>query len=332
MSTWLLKCAPPPLHSCMETWLLLYGTVYVSQSPHICSNTLFRMWYIHQYMYLCQHGFQILVHPHCIVTWKCGFPCVTQCVCSSQSTSVPTPHCLECVHASVHVFMLTWLPVWAKPPMDSYMETWVPVCVTVCVPVTLLVVPHLDKSMYIHQYMYTCPPDLQCLFHPFWTVIWKPGCPCVGLWLCLNDPTSVSIPWLEMCTCISTCIHVHLLCMSVPSTNQRWELQSEVGGLVGGGSSSLRWDLHSEVGALIGGGRSDQRWDLQLEVPPVTGGLTSSWSSHLWRSHLQSEVLPQIGAPTTDWLWSHTLVRMCKCISTCIYVHLTAHVCSTCYS
>ena len=42
-STWLQKCAPPPMDSYIETWVLLYGTVYVSQSPHFCSNTLFRM-------------------------------------------------------------------------------------------------------------------------------------------------------------------------------------------------------------------------------------------------------------------------------------------------
>ena len=42
-STWLQKCAPPPMDSYIETWVLLYGTVYVLHSPHFCSNTLFRM-------------------------------------------------------------------------------------------------------------------------------------------------------------------------------------------------------------------------------------------------------------------------------------------------
>ena len=28
-------------------------------------------------------------------------------------------------------------------------------------------------------------------------------------------------------------------------------------------------------------------------------------------------------------LWSHTLVRMCTCISTCMHVHLTSHIWST---
>ena len=33
--------------------------------------------------------------------------------------------------------------------------------------------------------------------------------------------------------------------------------------------------------------------------------------------------------PVTSCFCSHTLFRMCTCISTCIYVHLTAHICST---
>ena len=220
-------------------------------------------------MYLCQHGFQILVHPLCIVTWKHGCQCVTYCVCSSQSTSVPTP-CLECVHGSVHVFVLIWLPMSAKPPLDRYMETWVPICVNVCVcvPVTLLMIPYHDLNVYMHQDMYTCPPDLQCLFHPLWIVIWKPGCPCMGLWLHLNDPTSVPIPWLEDA---HASVYVYMstwLPMSAPPTNQRWELQLEV--------RPLMWAP-----------TSDWRSHLQLEVSPPIGALTlveaptSNQRSHL---------------------------------------------------
>ena len=83
-------------------------------------------------MYLCQHECQILLHPLCIVTWKHGFLCVTQCVCSSQFTSAPIP-CLECVNASVDVFMSTQLQMLAQPPMDNYMKTLVLMCVNVCV-------------------------------------------------------------------------------------------------------------------------------------------------------------------------------------------------------
>ena len=47
------------------------------------------------------------------------------CLCPSHLISVPTP-CLECVHAPVHEFMSTLLPMYALPPMDNLMETWVP--------------------------------------------------------------------------------------------------------------------------------------------------------------------------------------------------------------
>ena len=52
-------------------------------------------------------------------------PCVSLHVCPSHLIFVPTP-CLECVHASVHEFMSTWLLMSGPPPMHSLMHTWVP--------------------------------------------------------------------------------------------------------------------------------------------------------------------------------------------------------------
>ena len=43
MSTWLLMSGPAPMHSLMETWEPLYGSVFVLQSSHFWSDTLFRM-------------------------------------------------------------------------------------------------------------------------------------------------------------------------------------------------------------------------------------------------------------------------------------------------
>ena len=173
----------------------------------------------------------------------------------------------------------------------------------------------------MHQDMYTCPPDLQCLFHPLWIVIWKPGYPSVGLWLCLNDPTSVPIPWLE---CAHASVHVHMstwLPMSASPTNQMWELRLDVKPPIRGGSSNWRWDHWSEVGAPIGHETSDLSSHLWLELPTLIGGPTSNWSSHLWlevssligdptsnwRSQLQSEVSPLIGAPTSWRYFSYHL-------------------------
>ena len=52
-------------------------------------------------------------------------PCESLHVSPSHLIFVPTP-CLECVHASVHEFMSTWLIMCGTAPMHSLMETWVP--------------------------------------------------------------------------------------------------------------------------------------------------------------------------------------------------------------
>ena len=97
------------LNSDMETWVPLYGSVCVLQSA--CFGPTPWLKCVHASVHvLCEPEFRILIHLLCIVIWKYGLPGVAQCVCSSQSTFVPTP-CLECVHASVHVFMSTQLPM-----------------------------------------------------------------------------------------------------------------------------------------------------------------------------------------------------------------------------
>ena len=143
MSTWLPMSAPPPMHSLMETCVPLYGSVFVSQSPHFRSHTLFRMciWIVHVFLSI---WLPILAWPplHCYMeTWisLCDSVCVFQwSYCWSH-----TPW-LRFLHASVHVYMSTWLTMSASPFLNSYMETWVPLCGSVCVAVILLVVPHLD--------------------------------------------------------------------------------------------------------------------------------------------------------------------------------------------
>ena len=84
-----------------------------------------------------------LVHPLWIVTWKVGCPCVSLHVCPSHLIFVATP-CLECVHASVHEFMSTWLLMFGPPPMHSLMGTWVP----------------LYGSVFVSQSSYFCSPTL----------------------------------------------------------------------------------------------------------------------------------------------------------------------------
>ena len=150
------------------------------------------------------------MHPLCIVWWKPGCPCMAVCLYPRYLISVATP-CLECVHASAHVFMSTLLPILAQPPMYSYMESWLPLCV--------------------------CP----------------------------SHPACVLTPCLE-------CVHA-----SVHEFMSTWLLSS--------GPSPMHTLMSSWV--------------------PLYGSVFVSQSHHFW---------------------SHTLFRMCTCISTWIYVHLTAHV------
>ena len=83
MSTGLQMSPETTMHSYMETWAPMYGTVFVSQSPHFCSHSLIK---------ICTcTGTCIYVHPTpnvssnllWIVTWKPGCSCVSLCVLQS---------------------------------------------------------------------------------------------------------------------------------------------------------------------------------------------------------------------------------------------------------
>ena len=133
----------------------VWHCVCVLKSLYFCPHTLFRMCicistciYVHLTLHVCSI-------PYAIVTWKHRCPCTELCVCPSHPASGPIPW-LKCVHALIHVFMSTQLPMLAQPPIDSYVETWVLMCVIVCISVTLILVPHLGKNVYMHQYMYLC--------------------------------------------------------------------------------------------------------------------------------------------------------------------------------
>ena len=95
--------ALPHWHSYMQTWVPLCGTVCVLQSSHVWSHTLVRMC-----MCISPSDSQYHLKPLCIVTWKHGFS-VWHFACPSHPASSPTP-CLECVHASVHVFIPLLVP------------------------------------------------------------------------------------------------------------------------------------------------------------------------------------------------------------------------------
>ena len=131
--------APAPMHSYMETWVPLCGTVVVSQWPYFWSHTL-----VHASVHLFMSSrLPISRHTLCIVTQHHGFSCMALCLCPSHLISVPTPW-LECVHASVHVLMSTWVVNILLHPLC--IVTWKHgshVLHSVYVPVSPPLVPHL---------------------------------------------------------------------------------------------------------------------------------------------------------------------------------------------
>ena len=95
---------PTPWIECVYVYVHVFMLKWIPMSPQIPMHSLMETW----------------------------LPCMAQCMFSSLIISVPIP-CLECVHASVHVFMSTWLSMSSPPPMSSYMEKWVTLCGTACV-------------------------------------------------------------------------------------------------------------------------------------------------------------------------------------------------------
>ena len=157
-------------------------------------------------MVLCPPDCPCVLHSLCIVWWKAGWPCTAVCLCPSHLISVPSP-CLGFVHASVHEFMSTWLPMSAPPPMHSLMETWVPLCGIVCLLRSPCLWTHtlfrmctcISMWIYVH-----CP----CVLHSLCIVWWKAGWPCTAVCLCPSHLISV---WTPCLGCVHASVHV---CMS----------------------------------------------------------------------------------------------------------------------
>ena len=134
---------------------------------------------------------------------------VPLCVCPSHPTCGPTLW-LECVHASVHEFRSSWLPISAPPCMHSLMETGclcMPMCLCpshlICVATPCLECVHA----LVHAFMSTwlsmsAPPCMHSLMET-----WVPLYASVFV---SQSPNLCSYTLFRMCTCISTCIYVHL--------------------------------------------------------------------------------------------------------------------------
>ena len=129
--------------------------------PHLVYNV-----YMHQYMNLCLPYTPCLVHPLWIGIWKNRCPCVSLCLCPIHSGCGSTP-CLECVHASVHEFMSTWLFMCGPTPIHTLMETWEPLYDRVfvsqsshfCCHTLFRMCTCISTWMYVHlaAYVWSCP-------------------------------------------------------------------------------------------------------------------------------------------------------------------------------
>ena len=208
MSTWLLMSGPP---LCIVWWKPGCPCMAVCLCPsHLISVATPCLECVHASV----HEFMSTLHPMSgpppmdsyMESWV---PlCVTACV-SQSPWLCPTP-CLECVHASVHEFMSTWLLMSGPPPMHSLMETWVP----------------LYGSVFVSQSSHFCCHTLfrMCTCISTWIYVFLPmsGPPPMNLLhMCL--PCLECVPVHEfitphfcchtlfrMCTCISTWIYVYL--------------------------------------------------------------------------------------------------------------------------
>ena len=259
---------------------------------------------MHQYLHLCPPDSSGLLHSLYIVWWKHGCPCTAVCLCPSHLNSVPTL-CLECLHASIHVLMSIWLPILAWPPLHSYIETWVPQCGGVCVYQLHHFWYHTlfrDVHVSVHVFISTQLPMLAQSSMDSYMETWVPLCCSV----CVSQSAYFwSHTLFRMCTCISTCIYVHPTA-HVISTHY---------GLV-----------TREPGCPC---------EAVCVCPsqPTSGHTPCLECVHASVYVFMLTCLPMLAkAPMETWVpvcvtvclsqspffWSHTLFRMCTCISTCI--------------
>ena len=172
--------------------------------------------------------------------------------------------------------------------------------------------------------MNLCPAGILCLVHPLCIVWWKPGCPCMAVCLIPSHLISVDTPCLE---CVHASVHEfmstwHPMCGPLP--------------------------MHSLMESWVSLYVSECLCASHLIVCLPTPCLECVHASvHEFMSTLH----PMSGSPPMDsymeswvalcvtlsmshspWSWSHTLFRMCTCISTWIYVQLAAYVWSTPYA
>ena len=180
----------------------------------------------------------------------------------------------------------------------------------------------------MHQYMYFSLPDSPCLLHSISILTWKDGFLCVALCVFQSPDSPYLSPWSHildrMCTCISTWTSVYLTpyvcftlfaylhgkmgcsvwhCVCLPVT-YFW--------------SHTLFKMCTCISTLI----YVLTW-LCMSVPPHLNSFMRTWVP----------LCDIVCLSQSAWdFWSHTFVRMCTCISTCIYANLSSEFCSSPYA
>ena len=264
-------------------------------------------------MYLCIPTPHVSSTPLCIVTWKPGFLCMAVCVCHSHPTTGPTPW-LKCVHTSVHVYMSTWLTMSASLFGIVIWTSGCPcvamcVCVCVCVcysqlacgPTPWLKCVHAlvhvlmstwaqnSDTLPLHSYMETWVPGCGtvCMFH-FWSHILFRMCTGISACIYVHPTAHVSstpyglVTWEPGCICVAVCV-----CSSHPAS---------------GHTPCFRMCTCISTWIYV-------HLTANVYCTPMHS-LMESWAS------LSGIVCLSQSPP----FWPHTLVRMCTCINTWIYV------------
>ena len=92
----------------------------------------------------------------------------------------------------------------ALPLLHSYTQTLLFMCVSL--RVSLILVPHLGKNAYMHQYMYLCPSNSHVCFTPLAYLHGNMGS---SMWhcVCSSHSTSVLTPSLE---CVYVLVHAFM--------------------------------------------------------------------------------------------------------------------------
>ena len=219
--------------------------------------------------------------------------------------------------------MSTLHPTSGPLPMDSYMESWVALCVTACVSqspyfcsYTLFrMCTSISTWIYVQLAAYVWSTPLSIVW-------WKPGCPCMTVCLCASHLISVATPCLE---CVHASVHEFMSTlhpMSGPPHMDSYMVSWVALCVMHVCPSHLIVSPTPCLDCVHASVHEFMSTLHPMSGPPPMDSYMESWVA----------LCVTLSMSHSPWLWSHTLFRMCTCISTWIYVHLAAYVWSSPYA